>query len=1202
MGLGKGKEEKKKLVTTIVTKKEKPKKTVVKKPDKKPVPESQTLPVTKVSTDGKVDEPTKLVEPQEEQEQEQTTAPKIQTQKAETPKQLDPNEELFLRRVEQLRTRRTDATQSMSKEVKTMLDAVMQKRRIVKGELDTATMKGKNVKKIKEKKKKLEKLDDEIKRILDSSASILDKTGAKLTDADIEKLRTALTSLDKMAKGKADIAAINDRKLARELGLLDGGKVFDDTIKSELAKIKAAAANEDTQTEPTDLSGGVIKNLSELDKQPPIRTLIMEQHRIKNERDRLKIAGGSHTKRRALTKKAEKLQKRIEEARRATYLIKYGFPDSGKPVKEGEKDEQKEARLKHEKEMFLIKVYEDRKKLGVKPDLKVKPKRPDGTDKTPEEMEKEKKALKEREKQLSEENITAIKKEHKEKFCHTVAVQMGLLTPTEKLSDLSDDKRKRLDKIIDSVLGRPGKIEQRITMHDLQTKITELGALREKALEAAPPEYKDEIQKLVTKLRIAQSEFDIMDTGGVGKAIKHKASKDSRQRRVLYLQNRINALINAAVVLNAKDASKEDTEKVKKKSKNIMDKRFGHVNKSIVKANKTARYTIAVQLGIIKQGERLDNANKQKMKKILVLMESMQEEQGLKMLSKNVQKDFAETPDTPEITALVNQLRELHEKREAQKKKHAREIPVYQAMKKAEKLEKEILRLRKIEFVKRTDVSEEGADKTDFEKNEEERQKILKRKPKDFKNDKTAAGFDPQLAELDRKRDEIVNKSLAVKMGLIQPGQKELKKGVVKQMNDVIGEVSKKAIYDTLGDRNMDAIKLKSEVLAKQREETLQRITKDDHRGDPLLKELFAKYRKSLLTRRALQIGSEVDEVDVSSAKEQVKGKVAKGGKSALKKINGDPIKDADKQLKYLIDCCTTVIRVRNDELKKTLEEQQKDPQDTVPGMDSFVFDQLKKEEEKKEAGKTEEGTPAPPTTVGQQNNTDPAKKAAKKLTEPLPALSMETLMDKEVGKKLNLRSMAVNMGYIKADEKLPAHISKQLKLIVDTANIPVADEKSLVGYGADMAKKYMEIGDEDPILIELIAKRQKFFDDEDAIKGKSKSKEKRRLKLHNKALEVEKLIRDRKRLLMVQRFGFEGDKEGFDRFVNKLEEKKYAEQIKQGYLNQASINPSVKIGSDIKRINKIIESCDAYIGGKILQQYAKMLGFEHSGDILYYY
>ncbi len=1108
--------------------------------------------------------------------------------------ELSEKELLFIARAEKLKERRKGAKDGGNEQIQKLIDGALIKRNIAKAQLDRMTMKSgimsaKSAR--KQKQAEIDKMDEGINRLLDISASIMNKDKNKLSDGNITRLLSLATSFSSVKKNKGAIDEIIDRALMKELEIQGGKNLPDDEAKEELKKLKEE--NKDpVEREPLEeLETSILKKLSEFDGDPSVAPLIAERNRMQREHDQMKYVGYTYHKRKDMLEKIAKMEKRVEAARQEAFILKYAFPD----VKEGEvnedrdkhvaelsritdyhkrKDDEvkqkaenkklKEEENKKKEEEKKKKDEEKKKKTGEKTDKKVeksnekkednkkepekkkdkKVKKEDTKEKKEEKKEEKTAEKKVTEKLDSKEDIGVISKAHEKKFRHTLAVQMGFLKASDSLESLDKDTKEKLELLVDKIVSRPGKRKQaQISPQKITEKIEDLDVLREKAVEGGG--YKDEIERLTTKLRIEQTEFDKMNTGGNWKAFKKSGPKDTKRRRIEWLQSRLNALINASMVITNKDAHEDDVKKVKKKADNIVKKRFGHQGKSIERLNKTARYNTAVQLGFIKQGEPLGEKTKLKVKKVIGLQLEKSPSQGVELLAKNVQEGIGKVEDTDEIKALLKKYHDLHAKRENKKKEYFEIHTRASINTEAEELGKKIQMLRRAQYAKNLD----SAGKDDkFDEIQKKRDEYIKKKPSDTDTKQNIKAFDTELAKIDEERDKEVTKRLAVKMGVVKPDQKELKKDTIKRFDKVVAFGYKHADLNIKSDINMKAIKEKAAQHLKDREETLKKIEAGEHGDDPLLKRIFDKYRRALVRRRSAQLNLD----RLKQELDPIEAKKLSGPKHHYK----SRVKDMDLRLRHLIDCATTVMRTRAIEAKQAQEQKDK---------------------------------PELPT-----NTVNPNIEQVKKEEDHTPVMTLALLNKEKTGEKLIFHSMAVNMGYIKHNEKLPAHVEKQMKLITKQAKLAVVDSETIQTMGSKMADKYEGVGEGDEILTALLAEKKKCFDKQVELEEKEGKHDKEISRLENKGKDLEKQIRERRRILAVEKYGFEGDDEGREQFSKMIKnrdktQKEKDDNVKSGKTDEKTIKP----------LNKNLKTLDKDIEAVVLKKTAKMLGLDVGDTVL---
>ncbi len=301
-----------------------------------------------------------LLSKDESKDKQPTTLPV--TKPPETPEDETVDEEQakktdeFERRVEQLKKRRTDAKGSENANVKKLLDAALIKRRILKAEYDKAVANpgigpGKSKKKIKQKE--LDKLDAQIRRLLDTAATVLKGGGSgEMTTTALERLMNEAESVEELGSSALDRA--NDITIAKELGLITNEEDFSGDISEQLDAIKQRA-NEAVEDEGLDdFTEKFGDKFKDVDSDPRVAALIAERNKLQVEDDRLDVRSGTYRRQKKLRAKVEKLEIEIQKMRQEVFILKYAF------------GEDSTAKSKFVAETMAVSGYKSRKKAGVK--------------------------------------------------------------------------------------------------------------------------------------------------------------------------------------------------------------------------------------------------------------------------------------------------------------------------------------------------------------------------------------------------------------------------------------------------------------------------------------------------------------------------------------------------------------------------------------------------------------------------------------------------------------------------------------------------------------------------------------------------------------------------------------------------------------------------------------------------------------------
>ncbi len=1150
-GKKKGKSEDKSKKTPLQPQVQQPEK----KPEVQTVSESKTLPVISApklisSTNPRVlglpipgDKKPTQPQPQDTPELKKAEKEKEKEEEKEKLPEVDPKEILFMERVEKLRARRVKAVTSLGNDpkgmhdIQEMLDAMLVKRRLVKAKLDiidekmgTGSGKGQR----KKKQAMLDEIDTEIRRILDSASTLVSLDQTNKDQAETAQFMRNYANLDKFDSMKEVFDTLNDTSLAVELGMITEGQTLTKELQKELDKIKEQAAEQVDEVGLPDFVRGLGDKLKEFDSEPGIAALMAERNKLQVEVERLALKKMTYLKRKELAGKIKALDDQIEESRHHSFILKYGFGDG-----------QGEDSAKYAREMMQISNYRERKKRG---DARK------GSD-------------------LSTEQMTEIKGKHDEKLRHTMAVQMGLLKPTDKLESLDAKSRARFDKILDRILNRPGKLKPKpITPSEIEEKSKELSELRNSAIEASP--YKADIEKLIFKLKIEQTELDVM----IAKDRLVDALPRSRKAtRIKELQARLDRMLDASMLANNTDATQEDRDDASKKMKYITGKKFGKQDMAAKRVDKLTRYNSAVQLGFIKQGEPLNDEAKKKIKLVMSHAYGNAEQQGMEKLVEASKEEFKQLEDTEEIKALVAEHRKIHEEREQKKKEYATHYQRHQLAKKAKKLEKEILRLRKIEFAKQGDFGGDEALKKQFEEQQKAAEQLINpNATPEEKKKKTKAQLD-----IEAKMDEIVSRGIAIKMGIIKSTD-ELDDEKRKRMDNVVKQASKETLLTVKTEDIQAKISKFAEQHLEERAKMLERINKDEHGGDELLKEVFNRYRKAAAKRRAAQV--KLDELNSVLDPHPVEAQKL----SVQKYFVEDSITTYDADLRHLLDAALTVYR------RNVLQPAEKLANATPEEKHAKAMDELRAKFAQQQPGTEQSSSPGESGKgVKLPEDKDKKKEEAKAKIEGPPKLSKKKIFDKDKhGFKLNLHSMAVSMGFIGPEDKMPPIVKQQMKQILATANLTENDSASRNSLGEELAKKYEDVGSDDKELLELEERLRKCYVELDEVnkKGRMAFMEKRRKLDESRGLEEK--IRHRKKILLVQKFGFENDPDGLAAFTKALQIKEAATQKKGEVMQSTAANRQ----QSIEALNSIIAERDEMIEQVMFKKIAQMLGLSFEG------
>ncbi len=752
-----------------------------------------------------------------------------------------------------------------------------------------------------------------------------------------------------------------------------------------------------------------------------------------------------------------------------------------------------------------------------------------------------------------------------EKFRHTVAVQMGLLKPGDKISDLSEDKQERLKAIMKTVMKITGK-EAKVKLGNTQIQegVAKLQQLRKTAQSAGP--HTETIEKLTFKLRLEQSELDKMKRKGN----RNPAGADIKKRRIADLEERIRRLTDAAMLSSNENASEQDKAKITKHTGIIVAKRRGRVNISSKKVDDLVLYNTAVQLGFIKQGERLTEKSKANVQKVISATNKAEQKQGTSMMSDKIYSDVTTENDTPEIAALVLEYKAIHEKREKAKKTHGTQAKRRSLTNDANRLRKEIMRLRKVELAKKVAETGDEESKTRLRELDEERKNLLQANTANPSNLKWKKPFDERAAQIDAERDKLATKIVAVKMGLIKPGQ-TLDDKTAERVDKAVKEATRKTVLDKQTNKGMDKLKVIAATHVDDRLAMINVIEANEHGGDPLLKKLFDAYKQTATKRRAKAIEFE-HKKEVDNSIKQYRYKVT------LKIIKKD-IKELDLQLRKILDGCLVVTRNNaiNAGQTKTEGEQPKD-------------DVTKLDESLEQTGDKEGGGDTAKVEVKTEQPTTGPKTEPVKLEPIMKQPTFEELMDDDLSKKHSAHSMAVHMGYIQPGEKLPAHVNKLMKTVLKTAKIPSTDTATLKSLGEDLAEKYRSVGEDDEIIQSLLKQQAEVVKQRKEVKKKGRKSHQERNALKIRLQAIEKQIRDRKKILLVQKHGFKDDPKGLEKFMEAVRLKQQAEAKKEEI---------VGIGTDkeaLEGVNAFIDERDEYIDAVIHKKMSKMLGLSADG------
>ncbi len=991
-------------------------------------------------------------------------------------------------RVEQLKRSRKLARNTTDEDFQEKLNAALIRRRVIKAEYDRqvekvgAKRKG-HFRKVNRRKRELDKIDEDIRRLLDS-IRILDRGPTTdigdMKPAEFREIVRESDEVEDLDKGKVKKAI--DHSIMGGMGMHDDEGKVHRADKKELKKVKEAV-REGTKNQEAeviddksldDFKEGLGVKLTELDSDPGVAALIAQRNVLEQQRIALKAKSFTVNKRRKLRNQIEELDKQIDAARRQAFIFKYAFSD----------DEAGQlAKTRYIKELAVITSYNTRIDAKSK---KEKMKDP-GKKATPQQRA-EYEAAQKRRQQDSHENVEALTKQHEEMFTKAMAIQMGIMGPTDNLDELSKEQRKRLAETVNAIIRRSDSSgTKQLNPAELEEKVRQLQEMRSNAVTASGDnDIGKRIKELTQMITLEQVALDEM----VRKESKDPASMDRKRKRIKEYQQEISRLSDAAT-LRQSTLTDEDKQIVDDKVTKIVQQKTGHVDSSRKKLDKRNMYNLAIKFGFIKPGESMDKATKKKVQSIIDAAEAAKQATDTQALSDAVSDDFAGIEDTPQIKALVKKHKELHEKREELKKHPATEIPQRNITVETNKLRKEILRLRRVEVAKK--IARDGGDtETERKLKALELSEETVRGPGETTTSLDDKAIKEKVAKQTKDRDDLATRVIATKMGIIQPGEK-LDEKKAARVEKAVYEASRKAVLDKETNVSMEKMTQLTEAHVNARIEMIVMIENNEHGDDPLLIQLFDAYRKAAAKRRASAIELEKKK-DVDSTPSQLANKPKNWSTKRA-------VKAYDMQMRQILDGCLTVMR--NNEINARAEAQGdtgegpkpvKVPQPTFKSlMDEDTAKAINTQSMAVNMGYIQPGEPVPAHV----------KKLMKAIRKTSKLVAVDDTTMKSLGESLGEKYLALE----KDDETLKALLAKQKELFdrIDAAT-------KIEGEGKD--QKVTELDSEDHSAL------------------------RKQLDL------LQYKIKDRRRILLVEAHGFAGDDEGLLQFKEAV--KKRDQQIQK--------------------------------------------------------